>query len=185
MSQPPLYNRLILDRQAAKIERCHIKPHIRPYSVGSHTHDVVSLLIMAWQDMFGELPRAELLVAAQAHDKGEIVTGDIPSPVKDILGDRVHEVDRRVEFYLFGKIELTDIETEYLAAADRFELWLWCWDELSMGNTTVTDWMEGYEELWARVPLPPPFMILLKRVRESRGLGQVSRPRLNEIGGLS
>lgn len=176
--------RLKFDRQAARVRRCHTKPYIEEYRIGGHTHNVVSMVAIAWQDQFGELPRAELLLAAQAHDKGELVTGDIPSPVKDLLGERAEEVDSRVERFLFGRLDLTDTETAFLMAADRFELWLWCWDELELGNEGVRDWMEGYERKWEAEPLPSPFSLWFNEVRETRGLGQYTAEEVMVIGGL-
>ncbi len=176
--------RLKYDRQAARVRRCHTKPYIEPYSIGSHTHNVVTLVALAWHDQYGELPRAELLLAAQAHDKGELVTGDFPSPIKDLLDGRLDEVDARIERELFGRLDLTDTETEFLMAADRFELWLWCWDELELGNNGVQDWRQGYEMYWVDHPLPAPFSIWLKEIKESRGLGQFTAKQVMQIGGL-
>jgi 5'-deoxynucleotidase YfbR-like HD superfamily hydrolase len=176
--------RLKFDRQAARVRRCHTKPYIEPYSIGSHTHNVVSLLALAWRDQFGELPRAELLLAAQAHDKAELVTGDIPSPVKDLLGEACQEVDTKVERFLFGHLDLTDTETEYLMAADRFELWLWCWDEIRLGNEGVRDWAEGYSNKWREEPLPSPFNQWFIELQATGGLGQYTAEEVMIIGGL-
>lgn len=177
-------HRVKFDRQAARVRRCHTKPYIEEYRIGGHTHNVVSLLALAWIDRFDELPRAELLLAAQAHDKAELVTGDIPSPVKDLLGEQVEDVDGRVERYLFGHLDLREEEVEMLMAADRFELWLWCQDEIELGNSGVRDWAEGYEAKWKEEPLPAPFDRWFTEIRAAGGLGQYTAEEVMKIGGL-
>lgn len=181
---PSLLELLALDRQAARVERAHVLPHHGDYTVGFHTHNVVSLITLCWRDAYGELPRAELLIAAQAHDKGEIVTGDVPSPIKDVLGEELNAVDARVERYLFGKIELTDTEVEYLEAADRMELWLWCYDQRDMGNQEVLAWIRNIEERWSGKPLPLPFTKIYQSVKANSGVPRYTYKTLNTIGGL-
>lgn len=180
-----LLDRIRLHRMSSAIERCHTKPHLQRYSNGQHTHDVVSLIIQCWREAHdGELPRAELLVAAHVHDAGEIVTGDVPSPIKDLLGAALCAVDTNVERWLGCCPELTPEEREYLDAADRFELWLWCYEEIARGNVTVLDWTTSYEELWASRPMPEPFMDLLSVIKR-HGIQHLSRKQLNEAGGLA
>lgn len=176
--------RLRFDRQAARVRRCHTKPYIEEYRIGGHTHNVVSLIAIAWRERFGELPRAELLLAAQAHDKGELVTGDIPSPVKDLLGEQAEEVDGRVERFLFGELDLTDTEAAFLAAADRFELWLWCWDEIELGNRGVEDWADNYAKKWREEPLSAPFDRWFIEIQAAGGLGHCTAEEVMRIGGL-
>jgi 5'-deoxynucleotidase YfbR-like HD superfamily hydrolase len=156
------------------------------YTNGQHTHDVVSLIIQTWREAHGgQLPRAELIVAAHVHDAGEIVTGDVPSPIKDLLGAALHAVDANVERWLGCHPELTDEERLYLEAADRFELWLWCHEELSRGNTTVRDWMLSYGHRFHNNPLPWPFMELRDEVDAAGGVEQLTRPELQQAGGLA
>jgi len=181
-----LFERIRFQRMAATIERCHCKPHLMRYSVGHHTHDVVTLLIQCWRESHdGELPRAELLVAAHVHDHPELVVGDIPSPVKDLLGGKLDAVETNVELWLGCHSILTEEEALYLVAADRFELWLWCYEEMSRGNQDVRDWAEAYLIAWQTKPLPWPFMDLIDEVAAAGGVPHVTRNILNEAGGLN
>lgn len=181
-----LFDRICFHRMAAAIERCHCKTHLIRYSVGHHTHDVVTLLIQCWKHAHeGALPRAELLVAAHVHDHPELVVGDIPSPIKDLLGGKLDDVEESVERWLGCHPELTEEEAQYLAAADRFELWLWCYEEMSRGNRDVGDWAESYYQAWQAKPLPYPFMELIDEVRAVGGVPHVSRDILNTAGGLT
>lgn len=186
MSTPDIMSRLRLMRDASAIERAHIKPHLLRYSNGQHTHDLMSLLVLCWQaDHGGQTPRAELLLAAHVHDMGELVTGDVPSPTKDALGSNLHNIDSNVERWLDLKFDLTVEEARYLHAADKFELWLWCWDEHERGNRTFSDWIETTNERWATNPLPPAFETIRWHVEDDRRVGHLSNVEIKAAGGLS
>lgn len=181
------YNRVRFSRQAAAVERAHIKPHALRYSVGQHTHDALSLFIHCWREAHeGELPRAEAILALHIHDHPELITGDIPSPVKTVLGDRVDAIDRKTEKWLGFDYELTEEEQLYIAAADSFELYLWCLDEIDRGNTNVSDWVIYYTRKWnaAETSLPWPFMDLFDEANENGNLPQMTNTELMQIGGL-
>lgn len=180
-----LLDRVRLAREGAAVERCHTRSHLLRYSVGHHTFDAVTLLLFCWAEAHeGQLPRAELIVAMIAHDLPELITGDTPSPVKDLFGEKVAAVDRRVESYLGLDVDLTDEERLYLEAADRFELWLWCIEEKKRGNSSFEDWVESYYAKWQVSPLPWPFMDLVDEVLSSDGLRRLEWAQLKEIAGL-
>jgi 5'-deoxynucleotidase YfbR-like HD superfamily hydrolase len=180
-----LFERVRYHRQAAAVERCHLKPHALRYSVGHHTHDLVSLLLQCWKHAHeGELPRAELIVAAHVHDHPELTIGDVPSSVKDLLGATLDGVEERITKWLGCQTELTEEEALYLAAADRFELWLWCWEEMARGNVEVLCWAERCQARFEEAPLPRPFMELIDEVQAAGGVPHITPARANEIGGL-
>ncbi len=170
MSEYNLFERVRYDREAAAVERCHTKPHLLRYPVGLHTHDVLSLIIHCWRwDHDGALPRAELMLAAHAHDKGELVSGDVPSPTKDLLGEQLERLDQRVEANLYGDFELTAEEAHYIEVADRFELWLWAIEEMERGNNTVRPWALRYEGRFETLDLPPSFEKLMVQYNAHTG----------------
>lgn len=179
-----LINRMRLMRQAGAIERAHVKPHLMRYSNAQHTHDLLSLLIQCWMaDHEGEPPRAALLIRAHVHDAGEIVTGDVPSPIKHLCGEALLKVDAQVEQWLGCDPYITKEEQRYLDTADRFELFLWCHEEVLRGNTEVVDWLDGFHELWERDPLPPSFQVLREAAGEFH-MGHLTNKQLQEAGGL-
>jgi 5'-deoxynucleotidase YfbR-like HD superfamily hydrolase len=116
---------------------------------------------------------------------GELVTGDVPSPTKDALGSNLHNIDSNVERWLDLKFDLTVEEARYLHAADKFELWLWCWDEHERGNRTFSDWIETTNERWATNPLPPAFETIRWHVEDDRRVGHLSNVEIKAAGGLS
>lgn len=189
MSELSLIERVLFDREAASVERCHTKPHLLRYSIGHHTQDLVTLLVHCWkQDHDGQLPRAELLIAGLAHDKPELVTGDVPSPTKDLLGERLEELDRRVEASLYGELDLTEIEQCYLRVADRFEIWLWCLEEIERGNRTFGPWevtgRNKLESLIAKEEVPPSFVELFWDYSARLGRHALRGDEIMTIGGL-
>ena len=184
MTERTLLNKIRLMREGANVERCHRKPHLMRYSVGHHTCDVVSLVILCWQEAHGgALPRAELLVAAQVHDTaGESITGDIPGSIKGMLGDKIKLVDQEAEEWLGLNVYLTQEEEDYLHAADKLEFVIWAFEEAERGNASFNGWIEAQCALWEEKPMPPPFMDILDTLGT---WGHLTNKELNEIGGLS
>ena len=186
MQAPDLISQLRLMRDASAIERAHIKPHLMRYSNGQHTHDLISVLTLCWRaDHYGQMPRAELLLKAHVHDMPELVTGDMPSPTKEALGEVLNTIDRNVERWLGMDFNLTAEEAWYLHAADKFELWLWCWDEHERGNKAFHDWIVTTNERWIVTPLPPAFKKLGMLVEIAGTVGHLTNAELKIAGGIS
>ncbi len=185
IKEAPLFDRIRFHRQAAAAERCHIKVHLLRYSVGGHTHDVLSLFIQCWREAHeGRLPRAEAMAAMHIHDHPELVTGDIGSHIKDRLGGLLDEVEHNVDCWLGLSYDLTDEEKEFMHAADRLEFCLWAYEEmLGRGNRDVLDWLQAYLNQFAVKPLPEPFMRILQAAED--GLPHLTRKTLFEAGGMS
>lgn len=182
---PPTLNRLRFMREASAIERCHKRPHLQRYSVGHHTHDALTLLILCWKEAHeGQLPRAELMAAMHIHDHAERVTGDIDGCLKETLGTMIDHVEEHVERFLDLRYELTEEEVQYLIAADKFEIVLWAYEETARGNATFMDWVDSYKRGWWIKPLPWPFMQLLDEVLAGR-LTLMTNAEMLTAGGLS
>jgi 5'-deoxynucleotidase YfbR-like HD superfamily hydrolase len=184
--RPSLFDRVRLARESAEVERCHAYPHLMRYSVGHHSLGVVHLVTLAWaDDHHYEFPSAHLLVTAAFHDASERVLGDIPSDVREWLGEaRFEAVERRVADTLGVGCHLTDEEQLYLNAADKFELWLWCWEEGARGNKNFTDWLNYYDLKWRKNPLPPAFMELVDEVYAAKGVHRLPQAARHKAGGL-
>jgi 5'-deoxynucleotidase YfbR-like HD superfamily hydrolase len=160
-----LYDRVRLAREGAAVERAHNTPHLMRYSVGQHSLDLVTLITLCWQvDHGGQLPRAELLVAAAFHDVPERITGDPPSPVKSKAAVLYGAMDDNIQVWLGVQRpaldELTVEEETWLHAADRIELALWGMEEARRGNTAVLPWVEGYKRKFQKHVLPPALALL-------------------------
>jgi len=137
MNRPSL-ERLFVLREAGDITRCHTMPTIKDQTVGHHTFNVVLILM----DAVPELCTARLMKAAICHDLAEIRTGDIPAPVKwshPELEDTLKQIEE--EFYQDWDIcvQLPKLEKVLLKCADGLELFLYCLDEVRMGNRNAVE----------------------------------------------
>jgi 5'-deoxynucleotidase YfbR-like HD superfamily hydrolase len=109
--------------------------------------------------MTGGQLRAELLMAALAHDMGEYKMGDIPSPVKRAMNTEARECFGRNEDLAMMDIhpcmpmELSEWEHKLLKTCDNLDGLLKCIEEKRMGNYTIEVCGENYAEyLSAQLP---------------------------------
>ncbi len=186
MAEPTLLGRVLLAREGADVERCHAHPHLLRYSVGHHSHGVAAIAIHTWQWAHGKLPRAELIVAALYHDVPERVTGDVPQPVKLLLGGTLDAVEARVLTWMGVNVELTELEARWLECSDRVELWMWSQEEARRGNVGFLPWVGDYDAHFANNPPPRAFRTLMDEARYVLGgtNGRLSFAALKEIAGL-
>lgn len=136
-----------LARRAGRVTRYHAQTLLRSESVAEHTFGLVNLLMI----MSGGQIRAELLLAAMAHDMGEYVTGDIPSPVKRAMDPDTRDVIRAMEDVAMvtihdngGLWKISDWEYLLLKTADNLDGLLKCIEEKRMGNYTIEECGENY-----------------------------------------
>ena len=180
LKQPSLVDRIHLAREGAGVERCHIHPHMLRYSVGHHSLDVVTLVTLTWQAAHdGALPRSELLVAAAFHDIPECVIGDVPSPIKELIGsERLQEAEDTVLLHLGVMVHLTPEERDWLNLCDRLELSLWALEEMQQrGNTTFHGWAACnekahavFQEVYAEMHTLTSRRLTWKELKEAAGL---------------
>lgn len=120
-------------RMAAAITRYHTARTLRHQSVGEHSFGVAQLVLYL-------APNASqrLLSAALTHDLAELVTGDIPAPVKwdnPTMGAILTDLESKFNEKHGLRYQLSDEELLLLKWCDMAELVLWCIEELEMGNT--------------------------------------------------
>jgi 5'-deoxynucleotidase YfbR-like HD superfamily hydrolase len=127
-------DKVLRARQAGGVKRCHTTPYAGSYTVSEHTCQMLFLLDVL-------CPKAPLRLwrAILHHDLHEYYTGDLPSSV------RVVDPELRAAFEGAGEVvsehfgwstaaDLSEDERRWLKALDCLELFLWCHDELNMGN---------------------------------------------------
>jgi 5'-deoxynucleotidase YfbR-like HD superfamily hydrolase len=125
-----------LYREAADVVRYHTKRVHRSQSIGAHSFGIMLLLNQVAPDA-----RKAVFVAAMHHDLPELITGDIPAPIKkmhDALGPLMDDIESGLA-PLFRDCGLTPMEERLLKWADRMELVLWCLEEVRMGNTYLRE----------------------------------------------
>jgi 5'-deoxynucleotidase YfbR-like HD superfamily hydrolase len=125
-------------RAAGGVKRYHTVPIIGQQTVAEHSFQVCLILTQ----VFEKKVTANLLKAALFHDLAEVETGDIPAPAKrrykelhagaimaEVTFEREHKID----------VGLSKEEHKMLKFADCYELVLFCFDQLELGNRNVLE----------------------------------------------
>lgn len=142
------------------IHRWSLMHSARPETLAEHTTDTAILahtLALIAQEVTGTPVRPEVIaVAALYHDAAEIVTGDVPTPVK-YKNERILSAYRALEAeseelllnqlppalrppmagYITGRA-LSEAEGRILKAADRLSALIKCIEEVQAGNREFT-----------------------------------------------
>lgn len=132
-----------LYRDAGAVKRYHVKRTIRQQTVAEHTFGMLMLVkqVTEGYGAYGLQARASLYEAIMHHDLPELMTGDVPAPIKRAhpeLGPLIDSIEQDM-YPLYRELTLTQEEASLLKWADRMELVLWCLEEYRMGNTYVKD----------------------------------------------
>jgi hypothetical protein len=121
----------MLYRDAGAVKRYHTVRTVRQQDLSAHTHGVLMLI----KQVYPECSR-HLLIAAMHHDLPELITGDVPAPVKRSspgLAVVLEELEKGAA-PLYQDMGLTPFEECVLKWCDTFELVLYCMEEVLMGN---------------------------------------------------
>lgn len=140
-----MFPRLSMILKGGQVVRFHTKPTIKEETVAEHSYLVAWLITLVHPGT----PRAELLLAALAHDLPEYILGDVPSPTKIALG--LGSLYRTQEALLFERAGMPDYEgmlneTEaaILKFCDNLAGYLKCRYEQQLGNRTLRTVVVNY-----------------------------------------
>lgn len=162
-------------REAGKVMRCHVIPHVGEYSVGFHTWGMLTLL-----DLLHPRPTLNLFRAILYHDLAERHTGDMPGIVRVIdpeLYATYAVASQFIDEELGYTVELSDSEKEWLHALDKLELWMWCHDQSNIGNDHTSNVIDALEMYFTKNndKLPTPIRRFLKKFEWSRTPENIGR----------
>lgn len=128
--------RVLAAREGGNVLRCHTVPHHGQYSVGKHSYDSLSLLLLLHPE-----PSMNLVKAVLWHDCAERFVGDMPAPAKwlnQALGEEYEKAEREAqEASGLALPDLTEEEQNWLTAVDRVELLLWAEEQSALGNRHI------------------------------------------------
>lgn len=128
--------RVLAAREGGNVLRCHTVPHHGQYSVGKHSYDALSLLLLLHPN-----PSMNLVKATLWHDCAERFVGDMPAPAKWLnqrLGEEYELAEREAQKASGLELpELTEDEQNWLTAVDRVELLLWAEEQAALGNRHI------------------------------------------------
>ncbi len=135
------------------IHRWALMRNLREENVGEHTLDTALIahgLAVIANRRFGEHLNPESIAAAALfHDTAEVITGDLPTPVKyynDEMKSTYKSIEAAAEQKLLELIpddlredflplyHPDDVTTRYVKAADKISALIKCREELSLGN---------------------------------------------------
>ena len=155
------------------INRWALMRNLRPETLSEHSLETAfiahSLAIIAKRRFNVDINPDRVAVTALFHDTAEVITGDLPTPVKyyndDIKSayksieaaaeDKLLELipeDLREDFIpLYRPDEITEI---YVKAADKFSALIKCREELSLGNKEFSAAAKSAEKAIKSLKLP-------------------------------
>ena len=172
-------------------------------NIQEHSHMVAvlahALAVIRNQYFDGHVDAGEVAVAALYHDASEILTGDLPTPIKyynDEIRDAYKVVEAVAEDRLLSMLpeeleeafrpalKITDPDTAQLVkAADRLSAYIKCVEERKAGNN---EFHAAADQIYAELqksPLPelqyfmehflPPFELTLDELNEEKQKGDL------------
>ena len=128
-------DRIKATREAGNVRRFHVVPHVGEYTVGKHSYDAVSMLLVLHLN-----PSIHLVKALLWHDGAERWVGDMPRPAVSYNEALFHAHDQAhmsalQTWEMYEGFEfLTDEDFRWLNAIDTLESWVWCQDQIAFGN---------------------------------------------------
>ena len=140
------------------IQRWALMRNTAPENVQEHSHQVAvlahALAVIRNEKFGGHADAGAVAVAALYHDASEILTGDMPTPIK-YYNDEIKTAYKQIETAAgktltdmlpedlksdFAAVYNPDSETEKIVkAADKLSALIKCIEELNMGNMEFSD----------------------------------------------
>lgn len=124
-------------REGGQVKRFHTVPIVGEQTVGAHSYNVLSLLLVLCEN-----PSIQLIKAVLWHDVAERWLGDVPPPAKWAsrdFNDTYSRLERKLNKRL-GLPELSQVEENWLNAVDKIELLLFCDEQIEgFGNNNLKD----------------------------------------------
>lgn len=155
------------------INRWALMRNLRPETLSEHTMEtafIAHCLAIIAKRRFGEdINPDHIAVAALFHDTAEVITGDLPTPVKyyndDIKSayksieaaaeDKLLELipeDLREDFVPYYRPD--EVTEKYVKAADKFSALIKCREELNLGNKEFASAAKSAEKAIKALKLP-------------------------------
>jgi 5'-deoxynucleotidase YfbR-like HD superfamily hydrolase len=123
--------------ESGAVRRFHATPILQHYDIAQHCWRMGMLL-----DVLHPGPSQRLRRAVMFHDSAERWTGDVPATAKwwvvPGIDSWLRQAELRILTTLGVHVDLTNEEHAWLKALDLLELYLFCLDEINLGNTNVT-----------------------------------------------
>ena len=122
-------------RHASYVKRMHVHRIVGDYTSHEHVNNMQNMYLLLCPS-----PTLNGVKAIQWHDAGEPGPGDVPSPAKAFfgLGQAINNIERCVRENFGLEVEgLTSYDSWWLKALDLLEFYLFCQDQLNLGNNFI------------------------------------------------
>lgn len=170
-------------REAGRVRRCHAVPHHGQYTIAEHCYGALNLLLLLHPS-----PSLALIKAVQWHDVAERWLGDLPATAKwdePEFGALYEKIEANMLQRLGLATMLTGDEPDWLRAVDVLDLYLWCQNELVMGNRHVMQ-MNGacesvFYQLRADGKMPEAVTRFIADYKHDRTAGQRLPDRFSSV----
>ncbi len=159
--------KIIQARAGGAVERCHTVRHQGSYSVAAHSWGVAMLMHYLWPEDFGRLA-----IHCLSHDVAEAWVGDIPAPVKKFVPGLSHKM-ADMEHWLEVTLGLPPSsllgqeDAMKLKVCDCLEFYLWCREQLALGNNFAHDPLEEITRYLLGMGLPDKAMSLFTELQST------------------
>ncbi len=157
-------------RESGAVKRGHTMSFGGDYTVGKHSYDAVSMLLV-----LHPAPSLDLIRCLMWHDAAERWLGDLPAPAKwqfPELKAAYEEAENTVLRARYGvdMSVLTDDDRLWLEGIDRLEFIMWCRDQLGQGNETVASPYAAAQDSFEkkRTAWPHPLWVVYTTYRAKR-----------------
>ncbi len=133
-------------REAGHVMRCHTIRTNSYHDVAQHTYNVMVLL-----HALHPCPSSVLVKAVLYHDVQERWTGDVPAGLR-YFAPEVRTGFKKAEKVVNEKLRipmpdfLIEHSQKWLTALDQLEFWLWCHDEIHLGNEHAKPYLQTMDE---------------------------------------
>jgi 5'-deoxynucleotidase len=158
------------------IRRWGLMRSTHPENVQEHSHRVALVahaLALARNRLFGgQVDATRVAVLALYHDSGEVLTGDLPSPIKyrnPDIRSAYHEIESTAAATLLAMVPeplrdeyrpllladaADDDERAIVKAADKLCAWMKCLEETAAGNREFASAEESLRQVVQSIDLP-------------------------------
>ena len=143
------------------IARWGLMRNTQPENIQEHSHQVAvlahALAVIQNQYFGGSVDPGRVAVAALYHDASEILTGDLPTPIKydnPDIQSAYQQVEAVAEQKLLNMLPADPEVRALVKAADKLSAYLKCVEELKAGNSEFKKAREQTYAALCRNPIP-------------------------------
>lgn len=158
-------------RESSYVDRVHTTPSHGSYPLGQHCYNMLMLAFELHPNI--HLPLVE---AIMYHDAAERIIGDLPHPGKRISSHLLaacKDAEERIQKKWGLEVYLSEKDKRWLKALDLLEFYLWCQDQIHMGNGNVDYKSSMTKDLLQKQSIPEEIRSFVDVFEWSRGPDQL------------